>query len=130
MGNLKQQARTQNVIPWIRFEGWVDEGRLERLYDEATGTICPSRYEGYGLAVAQSIARGLPTVASDIPSHREIADGAALFFPPGDAAALAQCLERLHDASGRQRLAEGALERAHALTRFERDVRRPCPAGR
>jgi glycosyltransferase involved in cell wall biosynthesis len=100
---------------WVRFEGWVDEERLEELYREAAGTICPSRYEGYGLAVAESIARGLPTVASDIPSHREIAGDAALFFPAGDHEALARCLERVADPGARRAYAERAFRRAREI---------------
>jgi glycosyltransferase involved in cell wall biosynthesis len=100
---------------WLRFEGWVDDERLETLYRTAVGTICPSQYEGYGLAVAESIARGLPTIASDIPSHREIAGGAAMYFPPGDERALATCLRRVANPSIRSDLAVLAVRRAREI---------------
>jgi glycosyltransferase involved in cell wall biosynthesis len=72
-------------------------------------------YEGYGLPVAESVARGLPTIASDIPPHREIGADAVLYFPPGDARALA---DRIAEARGRyDELAGAALARSAALAR-------------
>jgi alpha-1,3-rhamnosyl/mannosyltransferase len=100
---------------WVRLEGWVEDERLEKLYAGAIAAVCPSRYEGYGLAVAESIARGLPTIASDIPSHREIAGEAALFFPPGDDEALAECMLQVSTPELRRPLAASALRRANAI---------------
>jgi glycosyltransferase involved in cell wall biosynthesis len=97
--------------------GWVPEARLEELYANAIATICPSTYEGYGLPLAESLARGVPAVASDIPPHREVAGDAALYFPPGDAAALAGCLRRV--AAERERFAELARQRARELAEAE-----------
>jgi glycosyltransferase involved in cell wall biosynthesis len=109
------RSRQTELGRWLRFEGWVDDERLETLYSTAVGTICPSQYEGYGLAVAESIARGLPTIASDIPSHREIAGGAAMYFPPGDERALATCLRRVTDPCIRRDLAVLARRRAREI---------------
>jgi glycosyltransferase involved in cell wall biosynthesis len=113
--DVVRRSRQGNLARWLRFEGWVDDERLETLYTAAVGTICPSRYEGYGLAVAESIARGLPTIASDIPSHREIAGAAAMYFPPGDERALALCLRRVADPSIRRDLAALAQRRAREI---------------
>ncbi len=78
--------------------------------------MCPSTYEGYGLPVAESLSFGLPTVVSDIPPHREIAAGAAAYFPAGDAKSLAAILQRLgSDADFRAGLATRGYERSKAL---------------
>ena len=68
--------------------------------------------------MAESLASGLPTIASAIPPHREIAGDAALFFEPGDAASLAKALEQLvGDAELRERLSRAGLERASRIGR-------------
>jgi O-antigen biosynthesis alpha-1,2-mannosyltransferase len=113
--DLLRRVERLGLGRWVRVEGWVEDERLEALYGQAVGVVCPSRYEGYGLAVAESIAHGLPTIASDIPPHREIADDAALYFPPGDDQALARCLDRVADPDTRRRLADLAVRRAQVI---------------
>jgi glycosyltransferase involved in cell wall biosynthesis len=97
----------------IELTGWVDEKRLDDLYRTAAATVSASRYEGYGLPVAESLSYGLPTIASDIPAHREVAGDAAVYFPPGDPAALAEALGRPRDGLG-----ERALERSRELSQL------------
>ena len=53
-----------------------------------------SRHEGFGIALIEAMAAGLPVVASDVPACREVlADGAAgVLVPAGDPARLADAL--------------------------------------
>jgi glycosyltransferase involved in cell wall biosynthesis len=95
--------------------GWVPDDELDRLYEDAYAVICPSTYEGYGLPVAEALARGQAVVASDIPSHREIGDDACLWFRAGDAASLADALAQLP--LRRDDLARRAVARAAVLAR-------------
>jgi len=55
--------------------------------------------EAFGLALAESMAAGLPTVATAIGGCREVAqdDVTGLLVPPGDPAALVSALRRLLD---------------------------------
>jgi glycosyltransferase involved in cell wall biosynthesis len=57
----------------------------------------PSLYEGMPGAVIEALALGLPIVATDIPTLREIlvAGDHALLAPPGDAAALSRGIAHL-----------------------------------
>jgi glycosyltransferase involved in cell wall biosynthesis len=100
----------------VRLTGWIPDAELERLYTAALATIHPSRYEGYGLALAESLAHALPTLASDIPAHREVGGDAVLYFPSGDAGALAERMRELADnAELRADLSARALARSHEL---------------
>ncbi len=72
-----------------------------------------SLWEGFGMAVVEAMASGLPIVASDINSHREVLGEAGLFFPAVDAGALATSLNMImDDTSLRRSLAGKAKERA------------------
>lgn len=113
---LRQRALESGVGSSVEFLGWIGDDELERLVSSAAATVNPSLYEGYGLAVAESLARGLPTLASAIPAHLEVGGDAVLTFPPGDARALAKLLRRLDDAAFRADLAERAFRRSHELT--------------
>jgi glycosyltransferase involved in cell wall biosynthesis len=115
--SLAAYARQLKVDSCFELTGWLPDEQLRDLYSRCAGTINPSTYEGYGLPVAESLADGLPTVASDIPPHREIAGDAALYFEPGDATALAGLLDELRRDSGlRDDLARRAMERSRVLS--------------
>lgn len=71
----------------------ASHSELLRRMASAEVVIITSRYEGFSLPVAEARALGVPLLLSDIPIHREVSDGGtSFFFPPGDAAALAQML--------------------------------------
>lgn len=74
----------------VRFAGYVDN--LPAWIKAADVVVSSSLVEGSPNVVLESMACGTPLVLSDIRPHRFLADGAALFFPRGDARALAECL--------------------------------------
>jgi hypothetical protein len=74
----------------------VDDDTLWALFDVAHCTVFPSLNEGFGLPVADSIARHTPVVTSDFGSTAEIAaHGGALLVDPRDDDAIAGALDRL-----------------------------------
>jgi len=76
----------------VRMEGEVSDSRLAALYRGAAALVFPSLYEGFGLPVLEAMAYGTPVIASDAASVPEAGGDAALYFPPADAAALADRL--------------------------------------
>jgi glycosyltransferase involved in cell wall biosynthesis len=63
---------------------------LERLYQECSFTVCASLFEGYGLPVVESLARGKPCLCSDLAVFHETAGDFGLYFDPKDAQSIAQ----------------------------------------
>jgi glycosyltransferase involved in cell wall biosynthesis len=57
---------------------------LKDLLAGAVGLLMPSWNEGFGLPVLEANALGVPTIASDIPSHREVADRQTILLSPAD----------------------------------------------
>jgi glycosyltransferase involved in cell wall biosynthesis len=68
---------------------------VPQLMDSADIYVQSSRVEGFGVAVLEAMAAGLPVIASDAPGMREVVQGAAVMFPVGDPEALAICLGNL-----------------------------------
>jgi glycosyltransferase involved in cell wall biosynthesis len=96
--------------------GFVPTGELERLVRGATAVVMPSRREGFGLPVAEAMARGVPVVHSDIEVLRAVSDGAALTFDPDDPGQLAAALRRLSETpSLREELVAAGLRRAAGM---------------
>lgn len=82
----------------------------------AQAFVSVARYEPFGLAVLEAAQAGLPLVLSDIPSFRELWDGAAEFVPMGDANAVADIIAALDTGSRRQALGAAAARRARRYT--------------
>lgn len=93
--------------------GQLGHDEAARLIAGAGIFVSPSIYEPFGLAVLEAARAGVPLVLADIPTFRELWDGAAVFFPPRDADALKEALNDLAaDDARRAALGEAAEERA------------------
>lgn len=101
----------------VRLLGFVDDSTLAALYRAATVICHPSRGEGFGLTCLEAMAAGAPLVATDLPSVREVVDGAAVLIPVDDVDALADELGALlDDSSRRAALAEAGRRRAELFS--------------
>jgi glycosyltransferase involved in cell wall biosynthesis len=76
--------------------GLLDDGEMAKAMASARIFASPALYEPFGLAVLEAAQAGLPLVLSDIPSFRELWDGAAIFLPPQNAAVWGGVLSALH----------------------------------
>ena len=71
----------------FRFHAAVKDGELARLYASARAVVFPTIAEGNGLPILESLWRGVPCVASDLPVLRENTDaGGCLLARVNDAA--------------------------------------------
>jgi glycosyltransferase-like protein len=79
--------------------GTVPDAELPGWYAAADVLAFPSTKEGWGLAVLEAMAAGLPVVASDLPVFLEYLKPGqdALMVPVDDAGALAQALASVLD---------------------------------
>jgi glycosyltransferase involved in cell wall biosynthesis len=124
-GNLTRDASTASALraainghglgARVHLHGEVTEAVLQCLYAQADAFVLPSFFEGYGMALAEALAHGLPvvsTTAGAIPDT--VPADAGLLVPPGDPVALRMALAALLDQPDlRVRLAAGARA-AHA----------------
>ncbi len=77
----------------IVFAGFVSQEQLKHWYGHARLLAMPSRFEGFGLPVAEAMACGLPAACSQTSSLGEIAaGGAALTFDPGNPDSIAKAI--------------------------------------
>lgn len=97
----------------LHFHAAPSDATLRLLWDGAVATLFPSLAEGCGLPVLESLWRGVPCLASDLPAHREHATGGGCrLIPPGDEEAWTTSLRTLLDHS-----ADTAALRQVAATR-------------
>lgn len=77
------------------YQGLLSASGLRDLLGRTAVYAATSRYEPFGLAPLEAALAGCALVMTDIPTFRELWDGCALFYPPGDTDALAECANRL-----------------------------------
>jgi glycogen synthase len=99
--------------PGLRWAGVLPSAEVTALLQRSTVYVATSRYEPFGLAPLEAALCGCALLMSDIPTFRELWDGAALFYPPGDTHTLAEILrELLADPVRSASLADAAHTRA------------------
>jgi len=101
----------------VRPVGYVSDGELRTLYENAIALIYPSRYEGFGLPPLEAMNCGCPVVISDQPALTEISGGASLQCGVDDVAELARLIKILHsDPVLRERLKAAGIAHARRFT--------------
>jgi glycosyltransferase involved in cell wall biosynthesis len=118
--DLRRRLVDLDLLSRAELAGYVPFEDLPRLYESSHALLHVSQTEGVPQVLFEAFAAGTPVVASDVGGIRGTADGAALLFPPGDAAAAASHLNRLAgDGELRRSLVEAgtAIARSHTLGR-------------
>lgn len=99
-----KNLQTLGALPHQNVESWLRR---------ASVFVHPALYEPFGLAVLEAAAGGCALVLSNIPTLRELWDGAAEFYNPCDSSALHAALNSLiSDPARRAALAAAARKRA------------------
>lgn len=99
----------------IELSGALSTSELSERLSRAAVFALPAKYEPFGLTVLEAALSGCALVLGDIPSLRELWEGAALFVGPDDREGLCAAIERLAaDRPLREKL--GSLSRERGLT--------------
>jgi glycosyltransferase involved in cell wall biosynthesis len=102
-----------------RVTGALSDEAVARELARHDVLVLPSRFEGFGIVLAEAMSHGLAIVSTDAGAIREVTDDAAHLVTPGDAPALRAALARLAADPGHlARRQAAALARARALPRW------------
>jgi glycosyltransferase involved in cell wall biosynthesis len=103
----------------ITLTGECDADALDRIYAASDLFILPSLYEGYGMVLAEAMARGLPIITTTGgAAAATVPDAAAVKVPPGEFAPLREALARV--------ITDEALRRSLAEASWDEGQRLPC----
>jgi predicted O-methyltransferase YrrM len=139
VARVRAQLRDSGLEDRVSLAGDMDATALGAQYDRADLFVLPTLYEGYGMAVAEALARGLPVIstatgaiedlvlgnrrvqpASPEPGRTRPDDAAGIIVPPGDLPAFTDALFRVvGDANLRSRLAANARRARQRLPTWE-----------
>ena len=100
---LKNMATNIGIAENVTWEGWRNDPWKE--INNATALVLSSDYEGYGLVIGESMARGLPVISSDCHAGpRDLIEPGlnGFLFQPGEVNKLTQCFEKISDLSNHE----------------------------
>lgn len=121
---LRRLGEQPQLAGRVHWHGEVDTDSLRARYLAADVFVLASLHEGYGMAVAEALAHGLPVLASRAGAlvHTVPAD-AGVHVPPGAVEPLRAALQQLiGDTALRARCAAGARTAAARLPRWEQQA--------
>jgi glycosyltransferase involved in cell wall biosynthesis len=122
--SLAALAEQFGIATRVRFAGEATEAELEALWHEADLFALASHWEGYGMAVAEALKRGLPVaVGGGGAAASLVSPEAGVVCQPGDHINLSKALRRLiFDATLRRDVAEAAWQVGQALPNWRTQV--------
>jgi glycosyltransferase involved in cell wall biosynthesis len=101
----------------LRLLGQLDAAWLSARLEQRPVFVSAATFEPFGLAVLEAAGARCPLVLSDIPTFRELWDGAAVFVDAHDAAGFATAIETiLRDEDRSDALGAAAHARAQRYT--------------
>ena len=92
---LRELARSEGVESQVVFDGLRDRDYIYSHLADFDAMVHPSRFEGFGLTIAEAMAAGLPLAVTEGDGPWEVADKGRLChsFAPGDAEGCAAAIE-------------------------------------
>ncbi|WP_405216888.1 glycosyltransferase family 4 protein [Agrococcus sp. Ld7] len=98
----------------IVFHDGVADDEYAELLRSATALVHASRDEGFGIPLLEAMTLGVPVVVADTEIFREVGGDAAVYFPVGDADALARAVRDLEGQWAER--SRASLQRAAAFS--------------
>jgi glycosyltransferase involved in cell wall biosynthesis len=117
---LAGEIRASRLQDRVQLTGLIPRDEVFVRCADADLFVSTSHGEGLPVAVLEVMATGCPVVLSDIPPHRELAEGADFipFVRPGDSDAFAREIDSFRNMSPEERAVIGLKGRDHVRTRF------------
>jgi glycosyltransferase involved in cell wall biosynthesis len=118
---LRALAVALGIDGRVTFAGEVDAATLDALYDRADVFALATRWEGYGMAAAEALARGLPCAITTGGAIGEVVPiEAGVRCEPGEHDMLSKAMRRMiFDEELRAAMAAAAWQAGQALPRWE-----------
>jgi glycosyltransferase involved in cell wall biosynthesis len=115
-GAARIESDLRAIAPRMRVRRLaLGDEELRLCYAGAVALVVPSRYEGFGLPVAEAMACGCPVITTRVASLPEVAGDAAVYIDLDDPSSLREAFDIVREPQRRQALVAAGISRAAAL---------------
>jgi glycosyltransferase involved in cell wall biosynthesis len=123
---ITARAEELRLQDHVVLTGLIPRDEVFVLCADADVFVSTSHGEGLPVAVLEAMAAGCPVILSEIPPHRELADGTDFipFVKPGDVEGFAAAIRRYRKMSLEERTEIGRRCRSHMAERFTLPIMR------
>lgn len=87
---INELIRKKKLENNVFLPGFVQENEKWKILCSSRIFVFPSRLEGWGIAIAEAMACGLPVIAYDLPIYKEVFGDRLITVPLGDVDAMAK----------------------------------------
>lgn len=116
---LIEAIKSYKLEHLFTFIGYVSDEKLIELYKKAIALIFPSRYEGFGIPVIESLSMNIPVIACNSSSIMEVVGQYGIVIDSYDSVVLSEAIIQITDPNNRQSLLNGV---ENHLRNFQSDV--------
>lgn len=108
---------SEEVISWKRLEnieflGMMEHNKIIELLDEADIFLFPSYTEGFSLALAESMARGVPAIATDVGANINMLENqGGIVVKIGDINEIKLAIEKMKDFNIRNDMSKWCIKK-------------------
>ena len=107
---LKESFVNYGISDSVEILGFLENDKAYKILKESSLFIFPSHEEGFGIAIAEAFACGVPAVTWDLPVYKEVFPNGLVGVKIGDKPLFAKnIVELLGDKKKLSKLASGAL---------------------
>lgn len=123
---LEKLVRDHDMSKRIIFHGRISFKDLFKIYSKADIFAFPSRHEGYGMVLLEAMSFGLPIVAADIPTTRDLVKNSinGYLCPVDDVVCFSRKMYTLlTDGRLRMKIAKSNFEKSQKFQSWDKVVR-------
>lgn len=112
-GSGPAEKKLRKQLPEAQFFGWLEQGQLPQLFQQADLLLLPSRFDTFGCVILEAMSTGLPTLAYGCKGPKSIIQPEASGLLADNVEDMAaQALRYLDDPALQGQLRVGALARS------------------
>ncbi|MBO0711816.1 MAG: glycosyltransferase family 4 protein [Acetobacteraceae bacterium] len=121
---LSARAERLGIANRVRFTGEIDDAELDRLWQKTDIFALATHWEGYGMAVAEAMRRGIAVaITAGGAAASLVPIGAGVVCTPGDHEGLSKALRRLiFDPRLRRAASDAAWEAGKTLSEWPEQI--------